>query len=78
MNENKLHLTDIQTKAIKCLAKADARPVEQMLHMVLSEGFEWIFNEVCEINRPYKGWPEEWPEIAKELDKEFKQALEVE
>ena len=47
MNESNLRLSDVQTKAIKCLAKADARPVEQMLQMVLHEGFEWIFNEVC-------------------------------
>ena len=39
MNENNLRLTDIQQKAIRALAKADARPVEQMLSMILKEGF---------------------------------------
>lgn len=77
MKETNLRLTDVQTKAIKCLAKADARPVEQMLQMVLHEGFEWIFNEVCEINTPYLGWPKEYEEISKELEKEYKKAMEV-
>ncbi len=77
MNESNLRLSDVQTKAIKCLAKADARPVEQMLQMVLHEGFEWIFNEVCEINTPYLGWPKEYAEISKELEKEYKKAMDV-
>ena len=77
MNESNLRLTTVQTKAIKSLAKADARPVEQMLQMVLHEGFEWIFNDVCEINTPYLGWPEEYAEISKELEKEYKKAMDV-
>ena len=78
MNENKLHLTDIQTKAIKCLAKADARPVDQMLHLVMNEGFNWIFNEFSDNFQPLQGWPDEWREINQKLQEEYKKALEVE
>ena len=78
MNDNNLRLTDVQTKAIKELAKADARPVQQMLNMVLNEGFNWIFNEFSENIQPYKGWPDNWKEIIKELEEEYKKALEVE
>ena len=77
MNENNLRLTDVQTKAIKCLAKADARPVEQMLSMVLKEGFYWIFCEHGENIQPYRGWPDNWEEISKELEEEYKKAMEV-
>ncbi len=78
MNDNNLRLTDVQTKAIKELAKADARSAEQMLNMVLNEGFNWIFNEFSENIQPYKGWPDNWKEISKELEEEYKKALEVE
>ena len=78
MNENKLHLTEIQTKAIKELAKADTRPVQQMLNMVLNEGLNWIFNQFSENTQPYKGWPDNWKEISEELEEEYKKALEVE
>ena len=78
MNDNNLRLTDVQTKAIRALAKADARPVQQMLNMVLNEGFNWIFNEFSENIQPYKGWPDNWKEISKELENEYKKALEVE
>jgi len=78
MNENKLHLTDVQTKAIKCLAKADARSVDQMLQMVLKEGFDWVFSEhSCEHNTPYLGWPDEWKEISDQLNDEYKKAMKV-
>jgi len=77
MNDNNLRLTDVQTKAIRELAKADARPVQQMLNMVLNEGFNWIFNEFSENIQPYKGWPDNWKEISKELEEEYKKALEV-
>tara|TARA_B100001115_G_scaffold180503_1_gene172943 strand:- start:800 stop:1042 length:243 start_codon:yes stop_codon:yes gene_type:complete len=77
MNENNLRLTDVQTKAIKCLAKADARPVKQMLSMVLKEGFYWIFNEFHENSSPHLGWPDEWKEINQQLQEEYKKALEV-
>jgi hypothetical protein len=77
MNESNLRLSNVQQKAIRALAKADARPVEQMLQMVLHEGFEWIFNDVCEINTPYLGWPDDWKEIEKELESEYKKAMEV-
>ena len=73
-----MQLTETQTKAIKILAKADARPVEQMLQMVLKEGFYWVFNEhSCEQNTPYLGWPDEWKEISDQLDNEYKKAMEV-
>tara|TARA_R100001510_G_scaffold37146_1_gene33520 strand:+ start:231 stop:467 length:237 start_codon:yes stop_codon:yes gene_type:complete len=78
MNEDNLRLTDVQTKAIKELAKADARPVDQMLHLVMNEGFNWIFNEFSENIQPYQGWPDNWKEISKELEEEYKKALEVE
>ena len=78
MNEDNLRLTDVQTKAIRCLAKADARPVQQMLNMVLNEGFNWIFNEFSENIQPYQGWPDNWKEIEKELEEEYKKTLEVE
>jgi len=78
MNENNLRLTNVQTKAIKALAKADARPVQQMLNMVLNEGFNWIFNEFSENIQPYQGWPDNWKEIEKELENEYKKTLEVE
>ena len=77
MNENNLRLTDVQTKAIKELAKADARSAEQMLSMVLKEGFYWIFNEFHENSSPHLGWPDDWKEISEELAKEHKKFLEV-
>ena len=77
MNENNLRLTNVQQKAIKSLAKADARPVKQMLAMILHEGFVWIFNEFSENNTPYLGWPNDWKEIEKELENEYKKAMEV-
>ena len=78
MNENNLRLTNVQTKAIKALAKADARPAEQMLSMILKEGFYWVFCEHGENIQPYQGWPEDWKEIEKELEEEYKKTLEVE
>ena len=77
MNESNLRLSNVQQKAIRALAKADARPVKQMLSMVLNEGFNWIFNEFSEIIQPYQGWPKEWDEIKKELEQEYKKAMEV-
>jgi len=77
MNESNLRLSNVQQKAIRALAKADARPVKQMLSMVLNEGFNWTFNEFSENNTPYLGWPEEWKEIEKELENEYKKAMEV-
>ena len=75
---NTMQLTETQTKALKILAKADARPVEQMLQMVLKEGFDWVFSEhSCEHNTPYLGWPDEWKEISNQLDDEYKKAMEV-
>ena len=77
MNESNLRLSNVQQKAIRALAKADARPVKQMLSMVLNEGFNWTFNEFAENNTPYLGWPEEWKEIEKELENEYKKAMDV-
>jgi len=77
MNESNLRLSNVQQKAIRALAKADARPVKQMLAMVLNEGFNWIFNEFSENIQPYQGWPKEWKEISKELEDEYKKAMEV-
>jgi len=77
MNESNLRLSNVQQKAIRALAKADARPVKQMLSMVLNEGFNWTFNEFSENNTPYLGWPEEWKEIEKELENEYKKAMDV-
>ena len=50
MNESNLRLSNVQQKAIKALAKADARPVKQMLAMVLHEGFVWVFNQFSDTN----------------------------
>ena len=77
MNENNLRLSNVQQKAIRALAKADARPVKQMLSMVLNEGFNWIFNEFSENIKPYQGWPDDWKEIEKELEQEYKKAMDV-
>ena len=77
MNENNLRLTNVQQKAIKALAKADARPVKQMLSMVLKEGLYWIYNEFHENSAPYLGWPDDWKEIEKELENEYKKAMQV-
>ena len=77
MNESNLRLSNVQQKAIKALAKADARPVKQMLAMVLHEGFVWVFNQFSDTNTPYLGWPDDWKEIEKELEDEYKKALEV-
>ena len=77
MNESNLRLSNVQQKAIKALAKADARPVKQMLAMVLHEGFVWVFNQFSENNTPYLGWPDDWKEIEKELEQEYKKAMEV-
>ena len=67
MNESNLRLSNVQQKAIKALAKADARPVKQMLSMVLNEGFNWIFNEFSENIQPYQGWPSDWEKIKKRI-----------
>ena len=77
MNENNLRLTDVQQKAIRALAKADARPVEQMLSMILKEGFYWAFCEHGENISPHLGWPKEWDEIKKDLEDEYKKVMEV-
>jgi len=77
MNESNLRLSNVQQKAIKALAKADARPAKQMLAMVLNEGFNWIFNECSEYNYPLQGFPDDWKEIEKELESEYKKAMEV-
>ena len=77
MNENNLRLTDVQQKAIKALAKADARPVNQMLSMILKEGFYWVFCEHGENIQPYQGWPEGWENISKELEKEFNKVMNL-
>ena len=77
MNENNLRLTDVQKKAIKELAKADARSAEQMLSMVINQGLDWIFCEHGENTSPYLGWPKEWKEICEELEQEYKKDLEV-
>ena len=77
MNESNLRLSNVQHKAIRALAKADARPFKQMLSMVLNEGFNWIFNEFSENIQPYQGWPNDWEKIKKELEQEYKKAMEV-
>jgi len=77
MNESNLRLSNVQQKAIRALAKADARPVKQMLSMVLKEGLYWIFNEFHENSSPHLGWPDDWKEICEELAKEHKKFLEV-
>ena len=53
MNESNLRLSNVQQKAIKALAKADARPVKQMLAMVIHEGFVWVFNEFSDTHTPF-------------------------
>tara|TARA_R100000353_G_C6496526_1_gene193079 strand:+ start:1034 stop:1270 length:237 start_codon:yes stop_codon:yes gene_type:complete len=77
MNENNLRLSNVQQRAVKALAKADARPAKQMLSMILKEGFYWIFNEFHENTTPHLGWPDDWKEISEELAKEHKKFLEV-
>ena len=77
MNESNLRLSNVQQRAIRALAKADARPIKQMLSMVLNEGFNWIFNEFSENIQPYQGWPSDWEKIKKELESEYKKAMEV-
>ena len=72
-----MQLTKTQTKAIEYLAKRDARSVDQMLYMIMHEGFEWIFNSVTDRNTPYLGWTDDWKEIEKELANEYKKAMEV-
>ena len=76
MNESNLRLSDVQTKAVKYLASRDARTAEQMLHMILNEGFEWTFNHVTERTAPYLGFTDDWQEIEKELQEEFKKTFE--
>ena len=77
MNESNLRLSNVQQKAIRALAKADARPIKQMLSMILKEGFYWIFCEHGENIQPYQGWPSDWEKIKKELEQEYKKAMEV-
>ena len=76
LNE-KMQLTKTQTKAIKYLAERDARSVDQMLHMIMNEGFEWIFNSVTERHTPLLGWTDDWKEIETGLKNEYNKALEV-
>ena len=77
MNENNLRLTNVQQRAVKALAKADARSAKQMLSMIFKEGFNWIYNEFNENSAPYLGWPDDWKEISEDLAKEHKKFLEV-
>ena len=77
MSESNSRLSNVQQKAIRALAKADARPVNQMLSMVLNQGFNWVFNEFSENIQPYQGWPEDWEKIKKELEDEYKKAMEI-
>ena len=77
MNESNLRLSNVQQRAIRALAKADARPVKQMLSMVLNEGFNWVFNDFQENIQPYQGWPSDLEKIKKELENENKKAMEV-
>jgi|TARA_B100000073_G_scaffold257853_1_gene217744 hypothetical protein len=77
MNESNLRLSNVQQKAIRALAKADARPVKQMLSMVLNEGFNWVFNDFQENMQPYQGWPSDWEKIKKELENEYKKAMDI-
>ena len=72
-----MQLTETQTKAIEYLAKRDARSVDQMLHMIIHEGFEWIFNSVTERHTPLLGWTDDWKEIETELKNEYNKAIEV-
>ena len=72
-----MQLTETQTKAIEYLAKRDARSVDQMLHMIMNEGFEWIFNSVTDRHTPYLGWTDDWKEIEEQLTNEYKKAMEV-
>jgi len=77
MNENNLRLTNVQQKAVKALAKADARSEKQMLSMIIKEGLYWIYNEFHENSSPHLGWPDDWKEISEELAREHKKFLEV-
>jgi hypothetical protein len=77
MNESNLRLSDVQTKAIKAIAKADCRSPKQMLAMIIDVGLDWIFCEHGENTSPYLGWPDDWKEISEELEKEYKKDLEV-
>jgi len=77
MNESNLRLTNVQQRAVKALAKADARSAKQMLAMVLNEGFNWVFNDFQQNIQPYQGWPSDWEKIKKELEQEYKKAMEV-
>ena len=72
-----MQLTETQTKAIEYLAKRDARSVDQMLHMIMHEGFEWIFNSVTERHTPLLGWTDDWKEIETELKNEYNKSIEV-
>ena len=72
-----MQLTETQTKAIEYLAKRDARSVDQMLHMIMHEGFEWIFNSVTERHTPLLVWTDDWKEIETELNNEYNKAIEV-
>ena len=77
MNELNLRLSNVQQKAIKALANADARPVKQMLSMILKEGFYWVFCEFGENTQPYQGWPEGWENKSKELEDEYKKVMNL-
>jgi len=72
-----MQLTETQTKAIEYLAERDARSVDQMLHMIMNEGFEWIFSSVTERHTPFLGWTDDWKEIKTELKNEYNKAIEV-
>ena len=72
-----MQLTETQTKAIEYLAERDARSVDQMLHMIMNEGFEWIFNSVTERHTPFLGWTDDWKELKTELENEYNKAMEV-
>ena len=67
-----LKLSKVQSKAVIALAKADAKSIKLIIATLLNLGIYWEWCEHDYNNEPTNGWPDEWKEINKELEKELK------
>ena len=72
-----LKLSEIQSKAIIALAKADANSIKHIIAILITKGIEWHWCEFDVNNEPANGWPDEWEQLNKELQEELK-TLETE
>ena len=66
-----LKLSEVQSKAIIALAKADAKSIKHLISILITKGIEWHWCQFDINNEPANGWPKEWEQLNKELTKEL-------